>query len=292
MTYHLLSALINIFAKIPFCIIYILSDLLFYIIYYIAQYRRKIVRKNLTESFPEKSTHEIRIIEKKFYKHFTDQALELIKLASISKKDIRRRMIFTNIEAINAQLREGKSISLFLGHYGNWEWASSLPLWLENNVIGAQIYHRLRNKSIDKIVQYIRGRMGASNVEMRKTAYFINKQSMARNVCLIGFISDQSPRIKDATHFLHFLNHNTPVLVGTEKVTKRYGYEAWFLHIKKKKRGYYEAEFIQMHQNPQSLPDFELTAIYYRLLEKTIKECPELYLWTHNRYKHATKLHS
>lgn len=287
MTYHILSFFVKCLSYLPFSILYILSDFLFYIIYYVAHYRRRIVRKNLTESFPKLSKQEIKQIEKKFYHFFTDNMLESCKLATISSQEICKRMKFTNIEAVNAVLRQGKSIALFLGHYGNWEWCSSMPLSLEKGIIGAQIYHKLHNESMDRLFLHNRERMGAVCVEMQKTARYINKLAHEHKVSLIGFIADQSPKKQDAHYFLQFLHHTAPVLVGTEKIAKHYRFEAWFLAMKRVKRGYYEAQFVPMHETPYLLPDFELTIIYYRMLEKMIQENPEFYLWTHNRFKHA-----
>lgn len=138
MTYHLLHFFLKLLSYIPFGMLYLLSDGLFYPLYYLVGYRRKIVRKNLTESFPEKSLSEIKQIEKRFYHSFTDIILESCKLASISPDEIKRRMQFVNVEAVNSFLRQGKSVSIYLGHYGNWEWISSMPLWLEK----AQSAHR------------------------------------------------------------------------------------------------------------------------------------------------------
>lgn len=177
-----------------------------------------------------------------------------------------------------------------MGHYGNWEWVSSIPLCLEPNVLAVQIYHKLRNENMDRLLLYQRERMGAISVEMRKTARYITQLKTANKVSIIGFIADQSPRKRDALHFIPFLNHQTPVLTGTEKIIKHYGFEAWFLDMKRVKRGFYEARLIRMHDTPQLLPDFELTTIYYQMLEQMIKERPELYLWTHNRFKHAKGL--
>lgn len=290
MTYHLLSFFLKFLSYTPFCVLYVLSDCLFYLLYYVVRYRRRIVRKNLTESFPEKSEQEIIQIEKKFYQYFTDQVLESCKMATISSEEMSKRMKFTNIEDANAVLRSGKTISLYMGHYGNWEWVSSIPLCLEPNVLAVQIYHKLRNENMDRLLLYQRERMGAISVEMRKTARYITQLKTANKVSIIGFIADQSPRKRDARHFIPFLNHQTPVLTGTEKIIKHYGFEAWFLDMKRVKRGFYEARLIRMHDAPQSLPDFELTTIYYQMLEQMIKERPELYLWTHNRFKHAKGL--
>ena len=289
MLYRLLSFFLKLLSRIPFKAMYVRSDGLFYLLYYIVRYRRPLVRKNLTESFPGKSEQEIILIEKKFYRYFTDQVLESCKMATISPEEISKHMKFTNIEVANAVFRQGKTIALYMGHYGNWEWVSSIPLCLEKGVKAVQIYHKLSNENMNKLILHNRERMGAISVEMRKTARYVTERVSAKDVSVIGFIADQSPKKREVRYFLPFLNHHTPVLIGTEKIIKHYGFQAWFLKMKRVKRGYYEAEFVCLHENPQMLPELELTAIYYRMLEQMIQEQPELYLWTHNRFKHATK---
>ena len=189
MTYHLLSFFLRLFSYVPFCLLYIISDGLYFLVYYIFRYRRRIVRKNLTESFPEKGEDDIKKIEKKFYSFFTDNILESLKMFTISRKEMLRRVKFINVEEVDALMGDGKSISLFLGHYGNWEWMSSIPLHIDKNVIGAQIYHKLSNKNMDRLMLYVRERMGAVCVEMRKTARYVNELATENKVCIIGFIS-------------------------------------------------------------------------------------------------------
>jgi KDO2-lipid IV(A) lauroyltransferase len=276
-------------SHIPFGVLYVLSDILFYPYYFVVRYRRRIVRKNLTESFPEKSVDEIIRIEREFYHFFIDTTLESCKLISISREEIMRRMKFTNIELPNSMLRDGRSVSLFLGHFGNWEWISTMSLWLEKDIIPAQIYHKLRNNAVDKIMMTMRERTGTHCVDMKKTVRYMVDASADSRPCIIGFIADQSPKRRDAKHFIPFLNHQVPVLTGTEKATKHFGYEALFVSVKRVKRGYYECEFVPLHDDPKSLPDFELTDLYFRHLEKTIQRHPELYLWTHNRFKYAIR---
>ena len=290
MMYQLLRLFLKLLACIPFGVLYILSDGMYYVLYYLIRYRRKIVRKNLTESFPEKSLPEIKRVEKKFYHFFMDMILESCKLATLSPGEIRRRMKFKNIEAVNALVRQGKSVAIYLGHYGNWEWVSSMPLWLEQGVIGAQIYRKLSNPDIDRLMLHIRERMGAVCVDMHKTARYTTEQISASKICVIGFIADQSPRKRESRHFLHFLCHNVPVLTGTEKIVKHYGLEAFYLDVRRTGRGLYEAEFVRLHEHPQSVPDFELTGLYFQHLEQTIMRQPELYLWTHKRFRNAEKL--
>lgn len=289
MAYYLYSFFLKLLSSIPFRILYVISDCLFYLIYYVARYRRKVVRTNLTESFPGKDLKEIKSIEKKFYRFFTDNLLESCKMTTISQEEIKRRMNFKNMDAFNADLKAGKSISLYLGHFGNWEWCSSIPLHFIDGITSAQIYHQLRNKNIDKLILRNRERMGATCIEMRKTARYINEQVKEHRVCVTGFIADQSPRMKDVRYFLPFLNHQVPVLVGTEKLTKHYDFAAWFVRVKRVRRGFYEADVIRMHEDPKTLPDYELTGIYFRMLEEVIQAQPELYLWSHRRFKHAKK---
>lgn len=288
MTYHLLRIFLRLISLIPFSVLYALSGGLYFLAYHVVKYRRKIVRRNLTESFPEKPIEEIVAIEKKFYRHFVENIIETCKMGHMSATEMSRRMHFVNVEAVNNVLRSGRSISLFLGHYGNWEWVSSMPLCLDKEAVPAQIYHKLSNADFDRIMLENRAHFGAVNIEMRKTARFINEMNAEHKVSITGFIADQSPRKKDCHYFLPFLNHMTPVMTGTEKITKHYRHDAWFVKVTKLKRGYYEAEFVHMHNDPDSLPDFELTDIYYRMLEENIRRQPELYLWTHKRFRYAT----
>ncbi len=289
MYYHVLLFLVRLVSHTPFKILYLVSDILFYPFYYIIRYRRKLTRQNLTETFADRSKEEIVAIEKRFYHFFIDMFLESCKLISISPEEMKRRVKFTNIELVNGMLAEGKSVSGFLGHYGNWEWISSIGLWLDKNAGFAQIYHKLRNKQMDRIMLQLRERMGGECVSMYQTVRFIANAAKENKPYVIGFIADQSPKKREVKHFMRFLNHTIPVLTGTEKVTKHYDYCAVFVSIRRIKRGYYECELTPLHDNPKSLPDFELTKLYYQRLEQEIMQHPELYLWTHNRFKYAVR---
>lgn len=290
MTYHLLRFSLKMISHIPFRILYTFSGGLYFFIYHILKYRRKIAHKNISESFPEKNAVEILEIEKNFYRFFTDNILEICKMGSMSAQEMEKRMKFTNIEDVNEVLRQGKSVALFLGHYANWEWISSIPLHLDPIATGAQIYHKLSNPDFDKIMLENRAAHGAVNVEMRKTARYMNEMAVNGQVSIIGFIADQAPRKKDIHYYIPFLNHKTPVLTGTEKIVKHFGYDTWFVKPKMIVKGYYEVEFIHMRDNTKHIPDYELTDLYYNLLEETIKQHPELYLWTHKRFRAAQLL--
>ena len=148
--YYLIYFIVKALSYIPFWALYILSDIMYYPLYYVIRYRRKIVRKNLTESFPEKSHEEIVAIEKKFYRYFMDMILESSKMASISPAEIRKRMKFVNVDKTNKLLDEGKSLAFFMGHYCNWEWMTSVGLWINDDVVCAQVYHKLINKRLTR----------------------------------------------------------------------------------------------------------------------------------------------
>jgi len=288
MTYYLLQGAWRLLSLIPLRVMYVLSDGIFYPLYYLVRYRRKVARKNLTESFPEKSEKEIVAIEKRFYHFFIDLIFEMSKLMSFSKKEMAKRMHFTNMETLNAELQQGKSVSLYMSHYGNWEWVSSLGLHSnrEKGIVMGQIYKKLHSSLADRLLIYNRQRMGGVCVEMNQTLRWIDEQAKNNIATITCYVADQSPRKSQIQHYVPFLHRCTPAFIGAEKITKRYGFEAWYLDVRRIKRGYFEAAFVQLHDNPQSLPDFELTDIYYRYLEQTIRRQPELYLWTHNRFKH------
>ncbi|MCL1937737.1 MAG: lysophospholipid acyltransferase family protein [Candidatus Azobacteroides sp.] len=286
--YSLVKGVWKLFSLLPLSVMYGLSDVLFYPLYYWIRYRRRITRKNLTESFPEKTLQQLIAIEKRFYRFFIDMMFEMCKMASFSKQEINKRIRFVGIEEINRLLESGNSISLFVGHCGNWEWMSSMPLHLPKNVVSGQIYHRLHNSLVDKLLLQNRSRWGANTVEMKETLRWIHTHVRQGQVTIMGYIADQAPRWNNTQHYVRFLNHQTYALTGAEKITRKYGFEAYYLDIERKRRGYYEVHFVRMCERPQSLPEFELTDIYFNLLEQTIRKHPEYYLWTHNRFKHAT----
>jgi len=287
--YYALFLVVKLISLLPFKVLYAVSDVLYYPLYYAFRYRRHTVRKNLTETFPAKERDEIIRIEKKFYRSFMDMILESTKLLSASNEELAERMEFTNIDVLNKLLREGKSVSVFLGHYGNWEWLSSVSLHTIRNAEIVLVYHKLRSRPMDKLIKKLRQRTGCQCVEMYQVARFMIKQQAERKPCMMGFIADQSPKNREVKHFLRFLNHSVPVLTGTEKATKHFGYEALFASVQRTSRGHYRCSFHTLCENPKSLPDFELTGLYYKWLEQEIEKVPEYYLWTHNRFKHARR---
>ncbi len=285
--YYAVYGVVWLVGSIPFAVLYALSDVIYYPFYYLVRYRRRIVRRNLTEAFPEKSLREIETIERKFYHFFLDVALETCKLATISDADIQRRMPFAGVDYIHNLFAEGHSVAVFLGHYGNWEWISSTGLWLPETHV-AQIYRPQSNATMDAVLMTIRQKKGNECVARNEVVRYMSRGKAEGIQHIIGFIADQTPKKRESKVFLPFLNHLTPVLMGTEKVTRHFGYAAMFISCRRVRRGYYDCAFVPLCDDPRSLPEVELTKRYYHLFEQQILSQPECYLWTHNRFRNAT----
>lgn len=286
-TYYIAYALWYLLSLLPLWLLYFVSDLLFLPTYYLARYRRKIVRRNLTGSFPEKDLKEIVRIEKRFYHFFCDYIVETIKLFSMSEEQMKRRMVFKGVDHIvNAMEKEDKNFCfVYLGHYCNWEWIASLPYWCPDDVKCGQIYHPLYNKAFDRLFLRLRNQFGGECIAMKETLRRIIEMKRAKQKCIIGFISDQAPKWNSIHHWCDFLHRETPVFIGTERIGKQVDALIYYADVKRTRRGYYLCEFKPLTHRPKEVPDYELTDRFTHLLEEMIKERPDFWLWSHKRWK-------
>ena len=286
-TYYIAYALWYLLSMLPLWLLYFVSDLLFFPTYYLARYRRKIVRRNLTGSFPEKDLKEIVRIEKRFYHFFCDYIVETIKLFSMSEEQMKRRMVFKGVDHIvSAMEKEDKNFCfVYLGHYCNWEWIASLPYWCPDDVKCGQIYHPLYNKAFDRLFLRLRNQFGGECIAMKETLRRIIEMKRAKQKCIIGFISDQAPKWNSIHHWCDFLHRETPVFIGTERIGKQVDALIYYADVKRTRRGYYLCEFKPLTHRPKEVPDYELTDRFTHLLEEMIKERPDFWLWSHKRWK-------
>lgn len=286
-TYYIAYALWYLLSLLPLWLLYFVSDLLFFPTYYLARYRRKIVRRNLTGSFPEKDLKEIVRIEKRFYHFFCDYIVETIKLFSMSEEQMKRRMVFKGVDHIvSAMEKEDKNFCfVYLGHYCNWEWIASLPYWCPDDVKCGQIYHPLYNKAFDRLFLRLRNQFGGECIAMKETLRRIIEMKRAKQKCIIGFISDQAPKWNSIHHWCDFLHRETPVFIGTERIGKQVDALIYYADVKRTRRGYYLCEFKPLTHRPKEVPDYELTDRFTHLLEEMIKERPDFWLWSHKRWK-------
>ena len=274
-------------ALLPLKILYILSDILFFPMFYIVRYRRKLVYQNMKDSFPEKSEKEIRRMEKDFYHHFCDYIVETIKLLHISDKETRKRVKFHNTEALQEIVDNGGSCLMLLGHYGNWEFVPSVTLWMrKGSVIFAQIYRPLKNKWFDRFFLKLRGRYHSECIAKQDTLRSILRYKSSGRPSITGFMADQTPSPANIHHWVNFLNHDTPVFTGVEKIAHKVGFSVFYFDVEKIKRGYYSVTIREISKNPKETEEFEITNKYMEMMETTILRAPEYWLWTHNRWKH------
>lgn len=284
--FYLVRFIWYLMSLLPFRVLYFISDVLYYPVYYIIGYRRKVVRKNLTNSFPEKNLDDVIAIEKKFYHALCDYFVETIKFYGMSKERVQRRMQFTGLEEVNAAIERGQSVVVYMAHTFNWEFATSMPLWLNHdNLAIGQIYHPLENKLFDDFFKKLRNQYGAENIPMASTLRRIVQIGKEGKQFIIGFIADQVPTWEAINHWVTFFHQETPVFTGTEKIAHRTRSAVFFLRYKRLRRGKYIGHFEPMVDDASQLQELELTNLYYKLLEDSITESPELWLWTHNRWK-------
>ncbi len=273
-----------IISILPFRIFYWLSDCIYVLVYYIVGYRKKTVRENLALALPHLSDKERLEIEKKSYHHLCDMFLEMVKTMTISSEEMNKRFKITNLEVIKEYEKKGKSIMLIASHYASWEWLITLNQKI--SFLGVAVYKKLANKHFDKLVRDIRSKYNTELVPTSKTIPLIANNQKNNIQCVYGLASDQSPKADRIFHWESFMGVEVPVHTGPEILAKKYDMTVVFAKVKKVKRGYYELTIIPLSDNPKSIPDFGITHIYIKEVEKQILEAPEYYFWTHKRWKH------
>ena len=273
-----------IISILPFRFFYWFSDFIYLIVYHIIGYRKKTVKYNLALALPHLSSEERLVIEKKSYHHLCDMFLEMIKTMTISSAEMNRRFVVTNIELVKEYEKKGKSAILLASHYASWEWLLSINEKTKFKGIG--VYKKIANKYFDKLLRDIRSKYNAELVETYKAIPLMAENQKNGILSMYGLASDQSPKLNRAFHWDTFMGVEVPVHTGAEMLAKKYDLNVLFVKVKKVKRGFYEATFVPITDNPNSFPDFEITNIFLREVEKQILEAPEYYFWTHKRWKH------
>jgi KDO2-lipid IV(A) lauroyltransferase len=274
---------------LPLRVLYLFSNMLFFILYYFPSYRRDVVSENLKNSFPDKSQKELQNIEKKFYKHLGDICIETLKMTHLSRSEMKKRFVVTNPEVLQKFKDEGRDIAAVCGHYNNWEWMSALPLYTDIKCI--TIYRPLTSKLFDWFMNSLRKKKGffltANSNIVRE---IISNRKNGINA-LYAFIADQVPPKGDIKYWTRFLNQDTPVYLGVEKIASKYNMAVIFFNNNKVKRGYYTTTIEVLFENPEGLPDHAITDKHVKCLEKMITEKPEYWIWSHRRwkYKHGTE---
>lgn len=263
-------------AQLPLKGMFIISDLARFTTYNIVKYRRKTVAYNLKNSFPEKSTEELNRIEKAYYKHFCDMFLEITYLFHAKEKKLSKMCTFKNLDLLNRYYTEGKSVVVAAGHYSNWEFLSIIASQMDHTLLG--VYKPVTNKRFGAFINRSRARFGAVPVPMRDTFRTTLDYSKRRELYFLYLIADQTPSRSELNYWTNFLNQDTPVFLGIEKIAIKTNQPVIFCNMQKVARGKYEVEFIPLCEIPKETKPYEITELHLRALEKIIIQNPEYWL--------------
>jgi KDO2-lipid IV(A) lauroyltransferase len=274
------------FTLLPLRILYFKSDLLFLIVYYISGYRKKVVFHNLQITFPDLPEKETAKIARKFYRHFCDQLIESVKLLHLSKKNLDKRFEYENPEIFDDFYKNKKSIVLVSAHYGNWEWLVNIQPKVNHQFLA--IYKPLADEHFDKLMRRLRGRFVTPDhlVPMAIIYRRLLHDSKANTLNITWFLVDQSPP-RDYPFWINFMNIETPFFQGPAKIARRLGQPVVYMHISKPHRGHYRAKFTTLVPDPGAMTEEEITRKYVEAIEHEIRQQPELWLWSHRRWKHS-----
>ena len=288
LSFSVIYLFLRFLAIFPLRFLYLLSGVFYFIVYHLLGYRKKVVISNLKHAFPEKTAGEIQSITRRFYRHFCDSLFESVKILGISKNELNDRFRFKNPEIFDALYRSGKSIVLVSGHQGNWEWMIDIQSKIRHKFLA--IYKPLADQNFDKLLKRLREKYanGGELVAMDDIYRNLIGHRQQQVLTATWFLADQTPP-KDYPFWIDFMSRETPFFTGPARIAKKFGQPVVFLQVRKLKRGYYEAEFSLLTQNPENHSEQELAEMYVRKIEAGIREQPSFWLWTHRRWKHRKK---
>jgi Kdo2-lipid IVA lauroyltransferase/acyltransferase len=282
--YYISLPFIYFISILPFWLLYRVADFLYFLVYIVFGYRKKVVLQNLKNSFPEKSEKEINEICKKFYVFFCDWIVEMIKSITISKEEAMKRCHFTDTTLLDKFSNEKKKVIFVMGHHGNFELAGAEVAF--NTGFQLQVIYRpLSNKYFNNLINKKRVRFGTEIMSMKSTFKTMVSQRNNNKITATVFIADQTPP-KDNAYWTTFLNQETPVFLGTEVIASKLNYPVIYVSVKQTKRGYYEMTPELLCENPADTQKGEISEMHTKRLEQDIKNQPEIWLWSHKRWKH------
>ncbi|QEC80279.1 lysophospholipid acyltransferase family protein [Mucilaginibacter ginsenosidivorax] len=267
---------------LPFWFLYLISDVLFVIIYHIVHYRRAVVQQNLANAFPEKTIEERQDIERKYYHYLADLIVETVKMITVSEKQIQKRVVATNAQLVHEYFAKGKSIIAVAGHYCNWEMAALNFNFVTDNRFMI-VYKPLNNEIFNDFFIQIRSRFGGQPIAMKQTMRKMVEYRKELTVSVL--VGDQTPGVNEVNYFTTFLNQPTAVFLGIEKISKTIDAAVVFYDMKRVKRGYYTYTLVPLTETPKQTAEHELTEMHVQYLEGMIRKEPQYWLWSHRRWK-------
>ena len=286
----MLSTIVKILSRLPLSVHYFFADWLIYpLAYYVIRYRRRLVAKNLRNSFPDKSAAERRQIARDFYHQLCNTMVETVYGYRMTDEEMRQRVVFEGMEDVNKLIDEAGGGIFMLAHFGNWEWMASIQQWVSPGVTEMNIYRRMKSKTFDRLMLALRAKRGGVCVEKQRVLREMVRYRAEKKPVTVGLLSDQKPRPEVTRTWLTFLGQDTGFLDGGEVLGKKFGYPVFYLYITREKRGYYHVVMKTIAAQPKETAEGEITTAYAHVLEQNITEQPAMWLWTHDRFKWKRK---
>ena len=268
--------------------LYIISDIIFFVNYYIIGYRKKIVYENLKNSFPDKSEKEIKQIQKKFFRNFSDYIVETVKAMTISEEELGKRVKHINQELFHQAKTERKNVIILAGHVFDWEWINAFAKIIpQENCY--PVYRKVNNDFWEEKVKLIRNRFGNKALNSREIIRHILRTPVDGNSAYM-FVADQTPHFSEVYYGLKFLNQRTPVFIGYDKLSQRLDLAFIYCEMKKVKRGYYEVSYHRIYPDGEQFKEYEVVRKFHKMLEETINERSDNWLWSHRRWKYQNDI--
>ncbi|MCY0978581.1 lysophospholipid acyltransferase family protein [Chryseobacterium wangxinyae] len=285
---NFLIKILYLISKLPLKILYIFSDIIFFLNYYFVGYRKKIITQNLKKSFPEKTAEEISEIRKKFYLNFSDYLAETVKSFTMSKTETRVRMQHINQHLFHEAKAEGKNIILLAGHVFNWEWMNALATVVPQKNCHP-VYRKVNSEFWEKQMKKVRSKFGNDALEANEVILNIFRNKNDGDSIYL-FVADQTPHSSHVNYGLEFLNQKTPAFIGYDKLATRMDLIFLYTEMKKVKRGHYQINYSRIEPDGEKFTNNEVVRKFHRLLENTIKRRPDNYLWSHRKWKYQDSI--
>ncbi len=285
---NFLIKILYLISKIPLKILYIFSDIIFFLNYYIVGYRKKVILQNIKNSFPDKTDEGIQVILKKFYLNFSDYLVETVKSFSISETESRVRMQHINQHLFHEAKAEGKNIILLAGHVFNWEWINALAKVIPQKHCHP-VYRKVNSNFWEDQMKKVRNKFGNEALEANEVIMNIFRNKNDGDSAYM-FVADQTPHVAHVNYGLEFLNQRTPAFIGYDKLATRMDLVFIYCEMKKVKRGFYQVNYHRIYPDGEKFVNNEVVKKFHKLLENTIHKHPENYLWSHRKWKYQDSI--
>ena len=272
-------------ALLPFRALYVLSDGLYLLMRHVVHYRKKVIRRNLSLSFPEKPQPELREIERRFYHYICDYMLEEVKMLRMSFDELQRRMSYEKTDIFLEMIEKHGGIVVMIPHYANFEWLTGMAAIMKPEDITGQVYKPLRNNHLDEMFKLIRSRFGGYNIPKHSTAKEVIRLRRDNKRMALGLITDQSPNRSEAHYWTTFLHQDTVFMDGAERIARMMDFPVFYAELQKTGRGYCKVSFDLITETPKQTAGGEITECFARRLEQTIRREPAYWFWSHKRWK-------